>query len=585
MSLRLHVSGYTHTGEDGKDVLYSHRGSCICLIETPHDDTAHVTLDTLIEECSNVRFEHLIEFERFIVYGLQRSGLTEVSSMACIYQHGDILFIKTMGAGAVYLHRGTRTARIVHGNSSASGHIAEGDCVIATTQSLIDALGSQDVLFTEFLTNDIHENTRLLKERLEGQQSSSGICYATWLARNPEQEHAVRQEEPLAATSVSETKNSVMDAFRDLWARKKGSMTKKRTITLGILAVILAVFIWSVVLGYYRHQRSQTDKKISAAQELITQKLLQAEEVSVLNSARAQALLIDARNDLKQLLSSVKDSADPRISDLEKRIVSMESRVLKKEEKAYTEYYDLTVDSKNARGTRMAYSEGDVAILNKQSGEVYLLSLEKKSLEKLTAPEVSGAVDVAVFDRTAYIIRSDGIYRLEDGGIARKVIPRGGEWGAITDAELFNGNVYILDGPRNDIYKYVVADEDKFASSGSYFRSSAPPVSSPVSCAIDGSVYILYGGSVFKYTSGLRDGFAPRFPTENLAFHKVLTQEDGGKIYIWDKQHSVIYIVNKEGGYERQIQSPILKAADDIAVHETNAYILMGSKIYAIGLN
>jgi hypothetical protein len=54
--------------------------------------------------------------------------------------------------------------------------------------------------------------------------------------------------------------------------------------------------------------------------------------------------------------------------------------------------------------------------------------------------------------------------------------------------------------------------------------------------------------------------------------------------FVWDKEKGVIYILNKNGNYERQLASEIIKKATDFVVFENNVYLLSGGKIYQLEL-
>jgi hypothetical protein len=56
-------------------------------------------------------------------------------------------------------------------------------------------------------------------------------------------------------------------------------------------------------------------------------------------------------------------------------------------------------------------------------------------------------------------------------------------------------------------------------------------------------------------------------------------------VYAWDKTRGLLFIISKNGSYERQIKSAALKKADDIVVTKDAAYLLQGAKIYKVGID
>ena len=99
---------------------------------------------------------------------------------------------------------------------------------------------------------------------------------------------------------------------------------------------------------------------------------------------------------------------------------------------------------------------------------------------------------------------------------------------------------------------------------------------------IDSSIFIGGGNNIFKFTSGLRDGFSMSLPGDDVNLNKIFTSKDLNSIYGWDKNRGSVYVMSKTGEFERQIDSTILSKAADLVVYKDNIYVLSGSKIFKI---
>ena len=77
--------------------------------------------------------------------------------------------------------------------------------------------------------------------------------------------------------------------------------------------------------------------------------------------------------------------------------------------------------------------------------------------------------------------------------------------------------------------------------------------------SIDSSVYVSTSDGVEKYSGGLMVDFVTAYPEENVIVQKVITNESLQEVYVWDKTKGVVYILGKNGQYQRQVQSAILK--------------------------
>jgi hypothetical protein len=124
-----------------------------------------------------------------------------------------------------------------------------------------------------------------------------------------------------------------------------------------------------------------------------------------------------------------------------------------------------------------------------------------------------------------------------------------------------------------------------FSEKDSYFLAGqSVDLLDATSLAIDSSIYISIGDQVLKYTSGEQQEMKTSFPESDVAIKKVYTSVDEEKLYAWDKTKGTVYILDKNGTYERQIQSGIIAKGTDIVVYDNAVYILVGQKIYKVDL-
>ena len=75
---------------------------------------------------------------------------------------------------------------------------------------------------------------------------------------------------------------------------------------------------------------------------------------------------------------------------------------LKKEEKKYTEFFDLTVDDKNAKGNKLYLNDDRLLVSDKTRGVLYEFSLDKKSLDKNQSNEIKKSTLVALSEEKKY---------------------------------------------------------------------------------------------------------------------------------------------------------------------------------------
>ncbi len=527
-------------------------------------------LKKLTSEVVNVNISSLADFDNFISQNFKQMNLPAHFSLSAGLLKGDVFYLKTIGAGKILIGRDRKLEKLIEADSSASGVIKINDFFVFSTQEFFDRTGSFEKIKKLFNKKNPHQIVEELTPQIKSGDDKSLVAVF------------MRFEEVLTEEQkfIAKPQKGVLDYFK-IQVSKYG---QKRT--LGAIAVVLlfVLFLWSVFSGYQKRIYGQKTDKIKAAKEIITEKLESAEDVFFLNQPRATILISEAKSELAKLKKETGDTSNKEIKSLEQYVAEKEKKILKTEEKGYNEYFDLELENKKAKGKK-SYLEADQMAVLDEAGFIYLISLEKKSLDKRAGPEVKNASLVALSSTDAFFYNPGGIYKISSEGKTEKVIEKDKDWRDIKDMTIYNNNIYLLDSGANQVYKYIVAEKG-FSSKTSYFKSGTNEnLKEATSMAIDSSVYISLPDRIFKYVGGIRDNFTTSFPQEEISINKIFTNGQTEKIFALDKDRGAIYVLSKTGDYERQVQSGILKAASDFVVFENGAYVLSGSKIYKISLD
>lgn len=544
-------------------------------------------LSIIKQELVTTTINSLVDFESFINGQIKKQNLPTGISLVTGLVIDNIFYLKTVSEGKIFIRRKNNFEKIIENDQTASGYVETNDFFIFTSDRFIQLFGQE----TELKTIFNHKNPHQIVEDLAPQMKTGNDQGAIALFTQFLEKESISQEEEQEKTIISrpmilEKGQNVLDNIYQKFKQYKLQTDKKKTLTFIIIIVLALILFWSVGLGYARRKESQLTKKISRSRELITQKLDQAEEVAFLNLARSQALISEARNELNNLKKEVGDKKKEELTGIENIIKEKEAKILNKEEKKAEEFFDLTVDNKSAQGLKLYLDENNLAILDKNQGIVYKLSLAKKSLNKVNDSQIKLTRLIAGYqDEIFFYINGKGVYKISQQTKAKLAIDNDNDWGKITDNWIYNGNIYLLDTEKNDIYKYL-SGEDKYGSKSSYFKpGEAIRLTGATSMAIDSSLYIGFNDYLVKYTAGARDAFKTSFPEEGVSLTKIYTSKDLEKVYGWDKNKGVVYILAKNGTYERQVKSSILTKGDDLVVFENSAYVVVKEKIYRVSLD
>lgn len=565
-------------------------------------EEGHALMEELKKKLDTKHIIDLTHFDQTIEEVFHAHKVPHSVSFAAGIVLDNILYLKTKGTGKIFIRRGDQCAVLIEGNHSASGHIQNGDSFLFSNEAFDHITGGIDkikgymqeenlhdmieeispllkskddhgavALFVRFEDTDVHEEAEPIYARPVDPEPET--------AEGPEEE----QQEPTGEKPKRESPFKFFGTIKAKLAERQERMGKRNIITIGVVALLLIILIWSVGLGYKRRSAAEKEKKITATRELVTQKLDQAEEVAFLNLSRSESLISEAKQEVDKLESEV-GAEEKGVQDLKKLVSDRENQITKKDEKKPEEFYDMALEDKQAKGNRMYLDEDTAAILDNTNGVVYLLSLQKKSLEKRKASKAKSATAVAVYDGNVFLfVPGDGIYKITADGEGKKVIENDSEWGEIKNMYVYNGNIYVLDREKSNVYKYV-AIEDGYAEKSQYFKSTTPSFKDADSIMIDSSIYIDLKSRIVKYTAGNTDAFQNGIPDQDVDITKVYTDKNVTALYAWDKSKGTVYVLGKDGSYQKQVKAVVLAQADDIVVYEDNVFALQGQKIYSIAL-
>lgn len=537
--------------------------------------------------------KNLLEFKTIIDQEIGKIVKEESFSCASGLLIKDVFYLLTSGEGEIYLKRDDKIEKIITGNNSASGYLKDKDFFIFASKNfslLIDKEELNRQLNNRSPKEIVEDLAPLLKEKEDAGAIAVFVQFSQEKEIEEEEEFLEDREKALhgfGASFVNKFKDFLF-SFQQRLSHYQMITSQKKKLTLIAVVVLFLIFLWSVGFGYQRRAQSELAKKVKAYQEKINQKLNEAADLSTINLQRSMILLSEAKNDLGELKKIVGKKETKETKELDKLISTKEKEIIKQEEKKYEEFYDLTLITEEGQGIKMYLDKEAVTILNSDIGEIYTLSLTKKSTRTVRGKEIKKAGLIATYNNEMFFYQKEkGIFKVSQDDKINLVVKKDEDWGDLIDFWIFNGNLYFLDKTKDEIYKYLVAEKG-YSGKTSYFKSGQSiDLVEANSMAIDSSVYLCTNNNVYKYTAGVRDEFKMDLPEKDgRLFTKVFTDKNSNKIYLWEKSKGRIYILSKDGEYERQIDSNIFSKASDFIVLEAekNIYALMKDKIYKVGL-
>ena len=156
------------------------------------------------------------------------------------------------------------------------------------------------------------------------------------------------------------------------------------------------------------------------------------------------------------------------------------------------------------------------------------------------------------------------------------------EWGEIKHIGIFGGGVYLLDSGKGKIWKYP-ATENGFGKKKEWTGG----VEGGTSMAIDGSIWLMSGTELRKYTSGERETFEVTGPDKNWGGRaQAYTAWGLENLYILDGENKRVVILKKNGEYIGQMVSDKLEHATSMVADEAGKKIfwVARSQVWEAGM-
>ena len=465
----------------------------------------------------------------------------------------NILYAYALNKGKISIKRGDNLGTLLEGRSelsTSSGFLEDKDILIFQTSKFAEMV-TNDVLTKSLDSQPVAEISEILAPLIhEKEAGSASSVILEYKAEEKEElilpvpSPAVEEgkKEPMSLIFLEKYLSFAKEKFKTI---KVDSIDHSRRLFLTVSALLLLIFIASVFIAV----KKQGDQKTKA---LYQQYFVAASK----KYDEGQSLLELNRNVGREDLNAA-------------------SKLLTEGQPKFP------------KGSAERKQVDD--LLNKVNGllasSANVKTVEAKAVDssesKLLGSELSSNAQFATKE-------DSDIYTLDSNGVSKngKLIVKK-DWGQAGGLGVYFGNVYVLDKTAKQILKFVSTSTD-YVKTNYFSKDTTPDVSSATSLTIDGSIWgLLNDGTVLKFTRGNKDNLQLNgLDTGFSSPTRIFTNADSDNIYILDNGNSRIVVFDKNGAYQSQYASPVLKDAKDLEVLEKSKKILLlsGGKIFRIDL-
>ncbi len=529
--------------------------------------------------------------------------------------HDNILYIQNDSSHKVFLSRDENLIDLTPNRESPSGdvsgqlisgHIQEGDRLLFLTSSLLEYIDSGEdkslkihsllKMSPEFFDEEINSLWRGEEEiKIPSEEENEEDS-------KPQVQEILHTKKPVAAVLMNfpsdQSNNTLRIRFKEdkfnLFSSKiyRLSFLKKflgRRLLL-FLIPLLVILLASGFLFYYLNQQNQD--KINELNSLKIQargKYSQAQSLKELDSQAAVINLEEAKSLINKALAL--SPQDKEAKALMEQIKKASPSILKVSSISdWPVFLSLDLLRKDFKASRLSFSLGKVLMLDPDKKTLIMVELKSKNPEVLAGSEQLGNAKFASLNGDfAFVYSEDkGVVRVDTTNQKASVVVKpDSEWGRIQDIYGFSSNVYLLDGLKNQVWKYVPV-ANGYSDKSPYFKNAQKDLVNAKRLHIDGSIWLLKPGpEILRFTQGVADNFSVSGLDKNLGEVTVFFVGDTtDNLYALDKTNSRLVAFEKNGKYISQISGDKFSSAEDMIVDEESkkVYLLEGNKIYTANL-
>jgi hypothetical protein len=379
---------------------------------------------------------------------------------------------------------------------------------------------------------------------------------------------------------------------------------------LAILVPILVVFVM-VALRLSQFDMTQFERQVSDVQQVAEQ----ARGIPLSDQKQAQAVWMAVLQRLDQVEASAGRFGDPALAAIRQEaqgILDTFDKVTRRAPTVIRAFGDEAVlASVVIRGGADLYS------LDRTRSAIYRDTLNPAA-DALLARNAQPVVQVGQAVGAFAVRNLISITWMQEGGVQRanvlaaldtqgilvtysptfapataQRLPGVDLWGTPQAMFAWRGNLYILDPPNNQVWRYRPVGNNYPNPPEAYFEDDIPDLSLAVDVAIDsiGNVYILFAdGTIKKYNGGAEVAFKYTDMPENAPRSGIAMYLDADSalpaIYIIDKVDQAVYQVTLSGTFKHRIKATDQAFADlsGVYVDRDHLYISSGGVLYFLSL-
>lgn len=488
---------------------------------------------------------------------------TQIRTLILLVPVGGVVYIASLGAGAVYLKRGNSVSRLLSGTGALSGEIKDDDTILLVSVSMMQAI-SEENLMNVFDA----ESLTIILHKAQNDVGCSALIF-----------HNRREESELPIHAVKPHERVMIPRW------------KKRKIPI-IPLILLTLFAGSVMFGIVKKGKESGNRELQIAISEASHAFEEGVALLDLNPVKGRERLARAKEILEPF------HKEKEVVDLYGRIIDNLTLAQHSVRQEPMVFFDAALVKSGGVVQTMSLFEDSFGLFDATNRSLYTLDISSKRSDIVGGgQQTQGVTHIAVYSDKIYLLTKTGIslVRISDKKATPDVISKSDSWGTIASLVAYGGNLYLLDTQKSRIWKYVApekglpAGRQGFSELREYLNpDTLPDLSKATGLSIDGSVWVgTSDGKIFRFVQGKEQTFLPQGVEPGFGqFLVVYTSDLTKNLYILDADNKRVVVLDKDGMYLAQYMWEGAFTPTHIAVSEKEKkiFLLSEGKIYFVEL-
>jgi hypothetical protein len=350
------------------------------------------------------------------------------------------------------------------------------------------------------------------------------------------------------------------------------------------LLVALFLLIGLLISSYFGYQKNQTQKAEISFQSLKSELETKLNNISVVKNLNAETTYQSAKEakDIITKMSQLGIHSD-EVNQYKSQVDLILSQSGDSDSFKPDSVYDTSLIINNPKFSKIIFSKSNLYLLDSTNGRIDSIIPQDKSTKNiLISDQIKSSSKILVDNNNLYLLSQGKVNLVEKSGLTQKIDLSSS---SITDAQFWNGSLYILDKNSQSILKSTPSASG-YSTPQSWLKNDAKTELGAVSLSIDSQIWVLTeSGRIYLYNSGIKSKFNQN-QENNFTKAANLVADPESDYLVFSDNSKFIYVYKKTGEFAFKFNTGDLQILD-VSFDATNKiiyFLASDQKIYKISL-